>query len=230
MQIICFSDYACPYCYIGEMRLFSAIDALNARDKVDFQLRAFELDPAAPKTVQSDTVTRFARKYQLSIEGAEKQIQHISDLGKAEGIDFQYAKAQYTNTFDAHRLMKFALSKNDRQIAEKTNHLLFDAYFTKSLKLSDYTTLFAVAEMAGLDKKETQQMLETGEFGEAVRKDEQEAARLGIHGVPYFIFDNGLVIPGAASAEDLKHVLQENLKIFHKPVGVQSCTSQGCTL
>lgn len=230
MQIICFSDYACPYCYIGEMRLARAIRELGVIDKVQIRLKAFELDPTAPKTVQSDTASRFARKYRLSIEDAKARIEHISQLGQEEGIDFQYAKAQYTNTFDAHRLMKFAISKNDPEIAHKTNTYLFDAYFTKSLKLADESTLVAVAILAGLDEKETLQMLGTSEFGEAVRKDEEEAAKLGIHGVPYFIFENGLTIPGAASVEDLKKILSDGLGMEKKSWSVHSCGPDGCQL
>lgn len=230
MQIVCFSDYACPYCYIGEKRLERAMDELGVKDKVQIKLRAFELDPTAPKTVQSDTATRFASKYRLSIADAEARIEHISQLGREEGLDFQYAKSQYTNTFDAHRLMKFALSKNNMEIAHKTNTYLFDAYFTKSLKLADAATLLAVAELAGLDVRETEQMLASGEFGEAVRKDEEEAARLGIHGVPYFIFANGLAIPGAASTEDFKKMLSENLGFGKKPWSVHSCGPDGCKL
>ena len=67
MQIICFSDYACPYCYIGEARLSKAIQELGADADVQISLRAFELDPHAKKVVETDTPTRFAYKYRLPI-------------------------------------------------------------------------------------------------------------------------------------------------------------------
>lgn len=230
MQIICFSDYACPYCYIGEARLAAAIQELGVDADVQIALRAFELDPYAKKEVETDTPTRFAAKYNLPIEEAKARIEHISELGRAEGIDFRYAEAKYTNTYDAHRLMKFALSKNDREIAQKTNILLFDAYFSKTLELANWNTLFAVAELAGLPVKETEQMLISGEFGEAVRKDEEEAARLGIHGVPYFIFPDGMTVPGAASKSDFKKLLGQNLGKNTEPWNIQSCGPDGCRL
>ncbi|MDE6294783.1 MAG: DsbA family protein, partial [Muribaculaceae bacterium] len=100
------SDFACPYCYIGETRLERAIEELGLKDDIQIDYRAFELDPTAPKEVVSTTPERFAQKYRLSLEGAKEQIREISDLGKELGIDFRYATTRYSNTRDAHRLMK----------------------------------------------------------------------------------------------------------------------------
>ena len=68
MKITYWSDFACPYCYIGNTRLKRAIDDLNL--DVEFDIRAFELDQNAPKDVQSTTVDRFAVKYGMSIDDA----------------------------------------------------------------------------------------------------------------------------------------------------------------
>ena len=108
MNITIWSDFACPYCYIGETRLEKAIEELGMNDQVKIDYRAFELDPTASKEVVSSTPERFAMKYRLSIPEAEKQIDHISELGRELGIDFRYATTRYSNTFDAHRLMKLA--------------------------------------------------------------------------------------------------------------------------
>lgn len=72
MKITYWSDFACPYCYIGNTRLKRAIKDLDL--DVEFDIRAFELDQNAPKDVESTTVERFAIKYGLSREDAEKQV------------------------------------------------------------------------------------------------------------------------------------------------------------
>ena len=117
MKITYWSDFACPYCYIGNTRLKRAIKDLDL--DVDFDIRAFELDQNAPKDVESTTVERFSMKYGLSLEDAEKQVNQISQLGINEGINFKYDTTLYTNTRDAHRLMKLAQSKNNPRIVEK---------------------------------------------------------------------------------------------------------------
>ena len=227
MHIIYWSDYACPYCYIAERRLHNAIRALGMEGEVTFEPRAFELDPGAAKTVQSDTAHRFALKYGLPLEQAKAQIAHISALGRESGIDFRYAETQYTNTFDAHRLMKLALSTGDRDLAARTNELLFAAYFTKNLKLAEESTLLQVGEEAGLAKERILAMLHSDEFAAEVRADERAAAERGVRGVPFFIFPDGMTIPGAISERDFKEILQRNRK---SAPAAQQCGPEGCAV
>ena len=73
MKITYWSDFACPYCYIGNTRLKKAIKDLNIEYEVEFDIHAFELDQNAPKDVESTTVDRFAIKYGLSINDAKKE-------------------------------------------------------------------------------------------------------------------------------------------------------------
>jgi len=63
MKITYWSDFACPYCYIGNIRLKRAIEELEINGDIEFDIRAFELDQNAPKSVESSTVERFALKY-----------------------------------------------------------------------------------------------------------------------------------------------------------------------
>lgn len=228
MHIIYWSDYACPYCYIAERRLHTAIRALGMENEVSFEPRAFELDPGAPKTVQSDTAQRFARKYGLPLEQAMAQIEHISALGREAGIDFRYATTQYTSTLDAHRLMKLALSTRDTAIAAKTNELLFAAYFTKNLRLADEDTLLAVGAEAGLERESVLAMLRSDAFTDEVRANERAAAERGVRGVPYFIFPDGMTIPGAISERDFREVLQRNRG--REPLAAQRCGPDGCAV
>ena len=119
MKITYWSDYACPYCYIGEKRLETAIEELGLKEDIDIEMRAFELDPNASYEVVSRTDERFAVKYGLTLDMARRQIEKISILGKNEGIDFKYIDTQYTNMLDAHRLTKLVASKGNK---ENTNN------------------------------------------------------------------------------------------------------------
>lgn len=230
MKISYWSDYACPYCYIAEARLHKAIAELGMEDQVELEPRAFQLDPAAPNEVVSDTASRFASKYRIPLQEAVAQIEHISSLGRAEGIDFRYATTQFTNTFNAHRLMKLALSKNDRQLAAKMNELLFAAYFTKNLRLADDAVLLEAGKLAGLEEKEIEEVLRSNKFGPEVREDERAAAERGVRGVPYFIFPGGFTIPGAISKEDFKDALRRALmhEKPRQPANAQQCGPDGC--
>lgn len=206
MKITYWSDFACPYCYIGNTRLNRAIKDLDL--DVDFDIRAFELDQNAPRDVQSTTVERFAVKYGLSIEDARKQVNQISKLGEDEGIDFKYETTLYTNTHDAHRLIKMA-QENHPESVEKLATLLFDAYFVENLKLADYDVLVEKGLEAGLSEDEIIEVLESDLYNLKVEEDEDIALSAGIHAVPFYLFDGKYSIPGALSYEDFKSVLSQ---------------------
>ena len=224
MKIEIWSDYACPFCYIGEVRLKKALQQIPAQIEVEF--KSFELDPTAPREVVSSTQDRFAEKYGLSLDDARARIEAISEAGRAEGLDFKYLTTRYTNTFDALRLTKFAHVRGHDEIIEK----LFDAYFTKNLELSNVDVLKKISAECGLDVAEVEKFLASDEFAAEVRDDEQTAAAYGIHGVPYFVINGKYAISGAQPTEiitaTLRKILAEELdeKFFDGMV----CDENGC--
>lgn len=226
MKIQYWSDYACPYCYIGETRLENAIAELGIGDDVELEMHAFELDSSAPAEVAGDTLNRFARKYRLSLDEAAERIEGISELGRDLGIDFRYATTLYSNTFDAHRLTKWAHTKGNTAIEK----LLFDAYFTKNEVLADHEVLLNIAEEAGLNRAEAAEVLESDAFAEEVRADEAESRALGVTGVPFFVIDGKVAIPGAMSQDAFKKALEQTLESEAVTGRGASCTSDACAI
>ena len=207
MKIEVWSDYACPFCYIGEKRLNKALEELGARDVTTIEFKSFELDPYAGREVESSTVDRFAEKYGLSVEDAARRVESISEMGRGEGIDFRYAETRYTNTFDAHRLTKFAQSKGKTAIIEK----LFDAYFTKGLELSDPKVLKKIAVESGLDPVEVDDVISNDKFADDVRNDERRAYSLEVNSVPFFLIDGKYAMSGAQPTNAIRDALREIL-------------------
>ncbi|MBD5186209.1 MAG: DsbA family oxidoreductase [Bacteroidales bacterium] len=236
MRLTIWSDFACPYCYIGETRLQRAIEEMGLQDKVEIDYRAFELDPNAPREVTTTTPERFAMKYGLSIDDAKKQIQQISDLGKELGIDFRYATTNYSNTRDAHRLMKMAEAECDRSTVERLNEALFAAYFTENLILADRNVLLDKAESVGMDREKVRLMLESDKYDDEVRLDEREAGMRGVRGVPYIVFGGSFAVPGAMSIEGFRSALERELRKEEKEAAEapaerpHACGPDGCKL
>ena len=209
MQIEYWSDYACPYCYIGETRLKKAAEETLPEGGWRLVMHSFELDPSAPKTYTGDTEGRFARKYGLSVAEARARIEGISSLGRAEGLDFRYAQTRYTNTFDAHRLTHYAQSLGDEERTHKLEEILYAAYFAKGLELAARDVLLNAAEEAGFARDDAAKVLDSDAFAAEVRRDEAAAARMGIHGVPYFVIDGKIAIPGAMATDDFARALRQ---------------------
>lgn len=237
MTLTIWSDFACPYCYIGETRLEKVIEELGLKDDVVIDYRAYELDPTASKEVVSSTPERFAMKYRLSLDGAKAQIEQISELGRELGIDFKYATTRYSNTRDAHRLMKLAEAKYDRETVARLNEALFKAYFVENLVLANHAVLLAKGVEAGLKENDVREVLESDMYDDEVRLDEREAMMRGVRGVPYVVFNGGFAVPGAMTVDGFKMALQRELKRQAKQDEIEQteerphqCGPDGCKL
>lgn len=227
------SDFACPYCYIGETRLEKAIEELGVKDDVRIDYRAYELDPTASKEVVSATPERFAYKYRLSLAEAKEQIEQISDLGRELGIDFNYATTQYSNTRDAHRLMKLAEAKYDRETVGRLNEILFKAYFVENLVLADHDVLLKKALEAGIKEEDAKEVLDTDKYDDEVRFDEREAMMRGVRGVPYIVFNGDFAVPGALSLDGFKSAIERTMKKMKDSEPAErahQCGPDGCQI
>ena len=231
LNITYWSDYACPFCYIGEARLKKAIKEQGLDKHVRLTMKAFELDPGAGLHAETDTLTRFAQKYGLTNQEAASRIEAITRIGRAEGLDFKYATTLFTNTMDAHRLTKLAQSKEDPTIAERVTDALFRLYFTENRELADKALLQTIGEDCGLDSEEVRETLATDKFRREVIADEQEAALYNVHAVPFFIVGR-YGIPGALSVEELKKVIEKTLEESSSPHAAKgmTCGPDSCSI
>ena len=219
IQILFWIDFICPYCYIAKQRIESVMKDLNISDKFMFKYLSFELDPSAPRERPLNIIENFAKKYKISVEEAKVRVEHISQMGREEGIDFKYATCKGGNTLKAHRLVKYVANKGDYENTKKITRLLYDAYFTKNLLISDENVLIGLGIQVGCTKEELEKLIAGDEFTKEVREDEEKAYAEGIHAVPYFKINDKEVISGCASKEEMKRVL---LKILNENKSIKN--------
>lgn len=60
MKIEVWSDFVCPFCYIGKRRLEKALELFDYRDEIEIVYRSFELDPAPPR-IRNQASTNYWR-------------------------------------------------------------------------------------------------------------------------------------------------------------------------
>ena len=130
----------------------------------------------------------------------------LTALGPADGIDYRFDLAKRVNTFDAHRLVEWAATQPDGQDALVDR--LFLAYFTEGADLSDHPTLVRLADEAGAEADAAARVLASDAFADEVRSDEQRARDLDITGVPAFVVDERMMIPGAQDVDTIVRILQ----------------------
>lgn len=206
MKIEVWSDFVCPFCYLGKRHLEHALEQFPNKDMVEIVYRSFELDQNQPLYSGEKIEELLSKKYGMRIEDAIKSTQHIENQAKKVGLDYHFDEMKYTNTFDAHRLAKYAKTVGkEKQIVEK----ILYAFFTESKLISDHDTLIQIAESEGLDKKIVMEVLnDKTKFENDVRSDENLARQRGISGVPYILINQKHVISGAQPIEVFKETIK----------------------
>lgn len=206
MKVEIWSDMVCPFCYIGKRRFEAALEQFPNKDEIDVVFRSFELDPNAPRDVDHDVHDMLAAKYGMSREQAKAMNANVGGQAKELGLDYVFDTMILTNTFDSHRLSHFA----DRYGKKKEmTERLFKAYFTESKHIGDHETLADLAAEVGIDRNEAANVLAGDEYTNEVQADEQEGAKIGIRGVPFFVINRKYAISGAQSSEVFLNALQK---------------------
>lgn len=205
MKIEIWSDFVCPFCYMGKRHLEIARAELPSPDGIEVVYRSFELDPDAPRHKEGNVHENLAAKYGMSVEEAQSMNQQMGERAAAVGLTYRFDTMIPTNTFDAHQLEHFAEAHGKMyDIAER----LFKAYFTDGLDIGDRGTLAGLAAEVGLSREAALRALEDGQYAQAVRDDEREAAQLGIEGVPFFVIDRKYAVSGAQPVELFRTALK----------------------
>lgn len=237
MKIEVWSDFVCPFCYIGKRRLEKALNDFSHKENVTVEYRSYELNPSAEITSTKTMHELIAHKYGISVKKAQAMNENISNEAKEVGLTYHFDTMQHTNTFDAHRVAQYA-SRNGKGI-EMTERLLY-AYFTESLVISDHKTLVKLAEEIGLNGREVAEILSSNDYINQVRYDEKQAQQIGVKGVPFFVFNETYGLSGAQRPEVLKEVLEKVWEAENNEQGSQSfhpkksqtsyCTDEGCEI
>ncbi len=227
MKVEIWSDIVCPWCYIGKRRFETALSQFKNSAGVEVVWRSFELDPNAPKQRQGTLSDLLASKYGLTREQAQQSNARMIALAAGEGLAYRLDVAKPGNTLDGHRLIHLAAGHGLQGAAKER---LLAAYFTEGQAVGDTETLVQLASEVGLDPVEARAVVEGDAYVDAVRADEQEAAELGINGVPFFVIDRRYGVSGAQPAEVLLQALEQGWKESHPiqrltPVGgdAQAC-------
>lgn len=222
MKVEIWSDVACPWCYIAKHRFDDALSQFAHRDEVEVIWRSYQLDPDAPPVTNKNLNDSLSEKHGLSLEKAVAMNDQMRRLGAQEGLAYDFARARYGNSFDAHRLIHFARSRGVEMAMEER---LFRAYFSEGRALGDVDTLVELAAEVGIDTKEAQAALAGEAFDDQVRADTQAARRLDIKGVPFFVIDQKYSISGAQKSQTFRDALEQAWIESHPLVSMSGATA-----
>lgn len=188
------SDVVCPWCYVGKRRLEAAL--LQHPDlRVELRWRPFQLDPTIPPGGVS-RVEYLTKKFGADRIGEIHD--RLSKVGEEAGIPFAFDSIKVSpNTLDAHRTIRWAASAGcQSELVEK----LFSAYFIEGKDIGDPLVLAKLAGECGMQPDIVTRLLAGDEDKTDVQEEIATAVRLGVTGVPFFIFAGQFGVPGAQDA------------------------------
>ena len=205
MKVEIWSDFACPFCYIGKRQFEKALNEFSNKSAVQVVWKSFQLDPTMKYEPGKTMEAMLAEKKGISVEEAKRLTGHVTKAAKQVDLAYNLDKAILTNTLLAHQLSHFAAKHNLQDEAEEA---LFKAYFIEGRNIGDIQTLVDIAVGLGLPEKQTRAVLETKSYVHEVKKDIEAANELGIRGVPFFVIGEKYAVSGAQPATLFKEALE----------------------
>lgn len=207
MQITIWSDFVCPFCYIGATHLEKALETFEHADEVEIEYKSYQLEPGA--TYQPDLTYLQAMVERKNATEAEIQqmLDQVTEMASNAGLDYDFSKAKLTDTFPAHRVFQYAKEEGKGIVFFDK---LYEAFFTNGKLISDPDFLARTGAEIGLDESRVREIVKNEkEYDKEVVNDIFQAQQVGVQGVPFFVFNNKYAVSGAQPVEVFEQVLTQ---------------------
>ncbi|MDQ8046979.1 MAG: DsbA family oxidoreductase [Solirubrobacteraceae bacterium] len=201
LDIQLWSDVVCPWCWIGEARLKLALKERGLLETTRITMRSFQLDPQAQR---GPTIPMLAKKYGRTLDEAREMVGQVGQLGAELGLPMDFEASISAPTADAHRLIHMARATGKDV---ELNARLHRAHFAEGADVADHAVLVHAAGDVGLDEGQAEAVLNSGAFAQDVLFDRQEAERIGVRGVPFFVLGRRFALSGAQPVETMVEAL-----------------------
>lgn len=176
LAVTVYSDYVCPFCYIGHLRLE------KLRDEYDLEVdwKFLEIHPENPPEGKPVTELGYPPRHW------EMLMHNLSRMAREEGVTL----AERTFTTNSRRALKLAQAVRERQPAvfARLNRELYEAYFLRRGNIGDPEVLTSVAKSCGVDPATVEQAWNDDHYDDVLAENQRSAGRLQITGTPTYVF------------------------------------------
>jgi predicted DsbA family dithiol-disulfide isomerase len=187
-----FTDYICPFCYVGDVRL--------DRLREDYTLRVnwcfLELHPETPVEGMDASCLGYPdSKWQQMMD-------NLSRLAREEGISFR----PQTFTTNSHKslLLAEAAREDGAEVFYALHRRLFEAFFTAGNNIGDETVLKELASEAGVSNEVLSRAWTDARYEERLGQYRAAAAELDVRATPTIFFGEQQRLDGALPLEVFK--------------------------
>ena len=208
------SDVMCPWCAVGYTQFAKAVDRLKDGLDVEVRWMPFELNPDLTPEGK-DQAKHLAEVYGRTPEQVAAMRAQMEATAERAGFPMTYAgegdapPAMMWNTFEAHKLLRWALAEQGPEAQTRLKVALLKAHFQQRRNVSDRGVLLEIAEAEGFDRTKAAEALDDEALATATRLEEERGRRAGINSVPSFVVNGKYLIQGAREPDDYANLLRQ---------------------
>jgi predicted DsbA family dithiol-disulfide isomerase len=216
MVIDIWADVMCPWCLVGWRSFVEGARMASGDVDVTVRWMPFELNPQMPPEGKLQA-EHLARTYNRSaeeiaamrteLEGAAERVGFPITWQGRESDGGEEPPAMMWNTFDCHKLLRWALAAYGPVEQTRLVEQMFTAHFQQRRNMSDRDVLAELCEAAGLDSKAAREALDDEALELAVRAEEERGVSGGISAVPTFVVNHKYMLQGAQEPENFARAL-----------------------
>lgn len=199
-----FSDYVCPFCYLGRESLRQYQEQREQELEIDwrpFDLRAQKRGENGE--IQHDVDDGKDDAYY------EQAKQNVRRLQEKYDVEMTVDLATDIDSFDAQVLSYYISQNYPYETWLEFDRAVFDELWIEGKDIGDRDLLLDLAEDVGVDREEANQALDDADLRTEVTQKFQEAHEMGISGVPTFVYDQ-YAARGAVPPEQLERLVEGN--------------------
>ncbi len=176
LKITVYSDYICPFCYVGHHRL----QRLN--DNYDLKINWCFLEIHPETSAEGEPIDSL----DYPSEQWQKMLENLERIATEENIPLSTLNF-ITNSKDA-LLLSEAAKQCGREIFYDLHEKLFSAYFVDGKNIADKNILKEIAKSCGVDETIIDTSWTDKKYQQRLIENFNSARRHGVQSVPSFVF------------------------------------------
>lgn len=196
LQVTVFSDYICPFCYVGHHRL------MRLKDSYDIKINWCLLEIHPENSEQGEPIASL----DYTSEHWNQLLQNLKRVAHEENIPL--AEITFTTNSKNALLLAETCKQLGHDAFYALHENLFAAYFVEQKNIGDKNILREIARQAGIDEAIVESAWADGPQHQRILNNYHTARKYEIQSVPSFIFGKR-VLTGVVSEAVMRDAAAE---------------------
>jgi predicted DsbA family dithiol-disulfide isomerase len=181
-ELIVFSDYVCPFCYLGKAAMDQYLDSKDDPPEVQwhlYDLRGYKRNPDG--SIDSDVDDGKDEDY------FEQARENVRQLKEEYDVEMDVEASMEVDSWNAQQVALYVREELGEDAFLRLHERLFDAHWQDGLDIGDPDVLRDLVAEVDLEDDVVDAAL-TSEWDEKLRERFDAAQEAGVTGIPTFVY------------------------------------------